>query len=1166
MLAKFRGPRALRSTVAVLSGLALMLVVASAQVSAATTGDGTMTVDHSTAAGGTTGQTFIFDFTNNDSGPAFAADSQLALTIPADWTPPQTTNAAGAGYVDISGTGSCAPSGAPITGSGPWSITMTQTCAYNDHIAITYANVNVPVTTGAPHLYTFTTQTRDGVSGTLTAISAGSPTITVDTLAITFYKELCPRYTDVPANETPSGIDQTGDHWAELNTSYQTVEANPGTDIPAACSPAKGWSFELREGASGPIIQTVTTGDDGMYTVYLGLADIVWGRGDGVWVNEVVQPAAGFGALRCYQDVLNGDNQDYVSAPSGVTQTYCIAYNVSGPGISLTKTSSVTKYALGDMITYTYRVINSSNVPTGDAPFTVSDDKVSGGLPFTCGSGNLSPATGSLDNPSAGSYVTCTTTHVATQADIDAHSITNIATASYSLAGITYNSNSAAVTVTAKPTLTITASNDTMTYGGAAPAITPSYSGWVNGNTVASLTQPATCVIDAASPISAGPHTTSCSGAIDTDYNITYVPGNLTVAKAVLTVTADDTSRIYGADNPTFTASYSGWVNGDGVGVLSGAPSLTTAATTASPASLPTYTITAATGTLSAANYSFTFVNGALTVIPAASTVTVTCTPSVAYTGSALTPCTAVASDPGMTPVDVSSSLTYGANIDAGTVTVGASWSGDDNHSASSGTGSFSISKLALTIKANDKSKTYGAAVIFTGTEFSITSGSLVSSGDITGVSLTSAGAAATANVAGPPYNIVPSLATGPAVANYDITYDTGLLTVGKAALQITASDGTMGYGGPVPNITPSYGGLVAGDSAPATLPICDTTATNSSSVGTSWPSTCSGAGDPNYTITYVAGTVTVNSMPTLHITASNEPMTYGGAVPTITATIIGFVNGDGPSSLPGLACGTDATSSSPIGGSPYASHCSGAVNTNYNFDYILGTVTVGKADLTITATDQTKAFGTTLDLGTTNFTTIGLASGDSVGAVGLASTGAAVGAAIGTYEIVPSGATGVGLVGNYNIAYANGTLTVIVRHVLTVTADDQSRDYGKGNPALTYTITGYDPGDDVSVVTTNPTCTTTAKTSSLPGTYQITCSGAKADAYDFNYVAGTLKVTGAAVLPATGKPHRTPPITSASSGPINQDSTPLFALLICIAFGGLGLLAVQAQRKSMRR
>ena len=92
--------------------------------------------------------------------------------------------------------------------------------------------------------------------------------------------------------------------------------------------------------------------------------------------------------------------------------------------------------------------------------------------------------------------------------------------------------------------------------------------------------------------------------------------GTLTVRQVTLTVTANDTNRIFDAANPAFTASYTGFVNGDTLAVVSGSPSLTTSATTSSPAG--GYTITNTLGTLSAANYTFSLVNGTLTVQPAA--------------------------------------------------------------------------------------------------------------------------------------------------------------------------------------------------------------------------------------------------------------------------------------------------------------------------------------------------------------------------------------------------------------------------------------------------------------------------------------------------------------------------------------------------------------------
>jgi hypothetical protein len=81
--------------------------------------------------------------------------------------------------------------------------------------------------------------------------------------------------------------------------------------------------------------------------------------------------------------------------------------------------------------------------------------------------------------------------------------------------------------------------------------------------------------------------------------------------------------------------------------------------------------------------------------------------------------------------------------------------------------------------------------------------------------------------------------------------------------LTITASNGTITQGSPPPPITPTFSGVTGTDTATSLLsattqPTCSTTATSASPPGT-YPSTCSGAVDSNYSsIVYVPGTVTV--------------------------------------------------------------------------------------------------------------------------------------------------------------------------------------------------------------------------------------------------------------------------------------------------------------------
>src|SRR6202035_1328570 len=125
--------------------------------------------------------------------------------------------------------------------------------------------------------------------------------------------------------------------------------------------------------------------------------------------------------------------------------------------------------------------------------------------------------------------------------------------------------------------------------------LTTSYSGFVNGDTAASLTtQPTlTTTATASSHVSGSPYSITASGAVDSDYSISYVAGSLTVTAASLTITANNQTKVYGAALPTLTASYSGFVNGDTSSSLLTQPTLLTTATSASHVSGSPYAITA---------------------------------------------------------------------------------------------------------------------------------------------------------------------------------------------------------------------------------------------------------------------------------------------------------------------------------------------------------------------------------------------------------------------------------------------------------------------------------------------------------------------------------------------------------------------------------------------
>src|SRR5262249_57678686 len=85
------------------------------------------------------------------------------------------------------------------------------------------------------------------------------------------------------------------------------------------------------------------------------------------------------------------------------------------------------------------------------------------------------------------------------------------------------------------------------------PALTASYSGFVNGDTSASLATLPTISTSATSASHVGSYAITASGAVDADYTISYVAGTLTVTPAALTITADDQSKADGAPLPALT-------------------------------------------------------------------------------------------------------------------------------------------------------------------------------------------------------------------------------------------------------------------------------------------------------------------------------------------------------------------------------------------------------------------------------------------------------------------------------------------------------------------------------------------------------------------------------------------------------------------------------------
>lgn len=96
-----------------------------------------------------------------------------------------------------------------------------------------------------PHKILFAAAALVLMAAIVPAATTAAVTPPVQTVQLTFVKVLCPGYTVVPANKTPTISDQTGGHGGELESGYQTALTDPTTDIPAACRRADGWQFQL---------------------------------------------------------------------------------------------------------------------------------------------------------------------------------------------------------------------------------------------------------------------------------------------------------------------------------------------------------------------------------------------------------------------------------------------------------------------------------------------------------------------------------------------------------------------------------------------------------------------------------------------------------------------------------------------------------------------------------------------------------------------------------------------------------------------------------------------------------------------------------------------------------------------------------------------------------
>ncbi len=437
-----------------------------------------------------------------------------------------------------------------------------------------------------------------------------------------------------------------------------------------------------------------------------------------------------------------------------------------------------------------------------------------------------------------------------------------------------------------KAPLTVTATNASKTYGAVNPMLDGTLTGVLDGD---NITAGYDTTAATASPVGSYTITATLSDPnhkLD-NYTVTNTPGTLTISESRLTVGVQAATKVYGAANPVFVATYSGFVNGDSASVLNGALSYSTLATAAS--GLGSYSVTP--GGVTSNNYIINFTSGSLAVTPAVLAVTASNASRVYGTANpALTYAIAgfVNGDPESVVSGVAlCSTTAAVNSPAGAtypITCLQGGLSASNYVFNMIPGTLTVSAVTLTIGVQPSAKTYGSAnPVFTATYSGFVNNDTAA---VLGGTLQFNTTAGTSSGVGS-YAVTPSGVTS---NSYVIAFTNGTLTVNPAVLTVAANNLSRAFGVANPALTYAITGFVNGDSSTAVggVASCSTTATFASVSG-GYPINCAPGTltASNYSFTFVPGTLTVAAPDLVETTVKLTGSPISGGSIQVTDTVL---------------------------------------------------------------------------------------------------------------------------------------------------------------------------------------------------------------------------------------------------------------------------------------
>jgi uncharacterized repeat protein (TIGR01451 family) len=363
--------------------------------------------------------------------PAGSLAPGASMTCTATATTTQADLDAG-GVTNLATAAGVGPHGQRVTGLARARVTGVQRPAIRVVKAATYRNFSAPGTT-ITYLYLIVNTGNVTLHPvTLTDSRLGPITCPVDTLAPLRLTVCTARYTTTQADVDGAGITNTG-----TATGTAPNGSTVSDDATLTIRPVHNPAISLVKTASVPSFAEVGTPITYRYVVTntgnvtlnpVTVTDPLPGlsRITCATAVPVLAPGRSTVCLATYTTTQADLNNGHIAntgtatgtAPDGtqVTDTDSVTVEATqAPAIGILKTTDPQSFTTaGTVIHYSYLVTNSGNVTLD--PVTVTDDRLGSiGCPFT----SLAP----------GIARTCTATYTSTQADVDAGSIVNTATA-----------------------------------------------------------------------------------------------------------------------------------------------------------------------------------------------------------------------------------------------------------------------------------------------------------------------------------------------------------------------------------------------------------------------------------------------------------------------------------------------------------------------------------------------------------------------------------------------------------------------------------------------------------------------------------------------------------------------------------------------------------------